>query len=204
MEPTISRDIDSNLNEVKTRSYVAFKRNLLRRHIALFYDPLTLLTTGLSLIKHETSLSASEEQESQYNNFISAYSTWVQDMNKAQEHEVDIKQEVQDTVYDVAQRHYDVMGMEKIKPFCKDHGIEKACEVYVSTAIRVFKDAEIALSIVADPEIKDDEKIKLNIKTINDFETIMKWDYDFFRAIDILLADPKENSYFVKTYEIDS
>jgi len=204
MEPTISRDIDSNLNEVKTQSYVTFKRNLLRRHIALFYDPLTLLTTGLSLIKHETSLGALEEQQSQYNNFISAYSIWVQDMNKAQEHEVDIKQEVTDKVYDVAQRHYDVMGMEKIKPFCKDHGIEKACEVYVSTATRVFKDAEITLSIVADPEIENDEKIKLNIKTRNDFETIMKWDYDFFRAIDILLADPKENSYFVKTYEIDS
>jgi hypothetical protein len=93
-------------------------------------------------------------------------------------------------------------GFEAVKAFCGEFGLEKARNAYVGIASRIFEGAEMTLSLVSDPEIEDDSKIKINIKTKEDIKSLFKLDYDFFIALEVAMPDQKERSFFVKTYEI--
>jgi hypothetical protein len=42
----------------------------------------------------------------------------------------------------------------------------------------------------------------LNIKTKGAIESLLKLDYEFFRALEVALPDPRERNFFVKTYKI--
>lgn len=136
-----------------------------------------------------------------HHKLVDSFSMWFNKLD--QREELDYKIEtIPETLHDFSKDKYEVTGYDKITQFCEEHKLEKACDTYINIASRMFRDAKMTLSLVSDPEIEDDIKINLKIKTKSDIESLLKLDYEFFRALDIAFLDPREKSYFVKTYEI--
>lgn len=95
----------------------------------------------------------------------------------------------------------EVNGYHIVNKFCIENNLEQTLENYTSIACRIFRGAEITLSLSSDPEIENNDKIKLNIKMDIDFDGLISLDEKFHKAIDVLVSE-QDRDFFVKTYEL--
>lgn len=196
------QDRESKLDQIKIETYAALKNNYSMGVIGVLSGSRVRSGPGVNTLFVVAPSIWMNEDPAITEKIVTSFSAWVRDLEETHAHEIDVISSLPETLHDISHDKCEISGFEEVKAFCEEFGIEKARDTYISIACRVFKGSEITLSLVADPEIEDDIKIKLNIKTKGNIEPLLKLDYDFFRALEVALPDQKERKFFVKTYEI--
>ena len=96
----------------------------------------------------------------------------------------------------------DIIEPDKVRRFCKEHGLEESFHIYIDKVCRLFQEAnQITISLTSDPEIEEIKKIKINISIKSDIETVLNLDEELFKTIDANIPD-SDNDYFVTTYDL--
>jgi len=97
----------------------------------------------------------------------------------------------------------EIHGYNEVISFCKEQGVEQALEHYANIACRIFKDADITLSLTTDPEIENTVKVKLTIRIGTDIDSLLSLDEKFYEAVNVVISD-EDREYFVKSYDLVS